>query len=167
MVSGRWVINPAFLELGKVADRKVPNVAGKGTEANQVMMALVIINSIHWRDDETLIKPEDNHFEEQGWDEEQTEILVDIIDKNITSEWVKKNVKTKVFPHLPWGGNPKTIHETAKDYLQYGVDGTKLRIVSDDSDNDLVDHVVSGFRYPIYGFIKRIIPQAINKKVVV
>lgn len=167
MVSGRWVINPAFLELGKIADRKVPNVAGKGTEANRVMMALVIINSLHWRDDGTLITPEDSHFEEGTWDKEQAGILVDIIDETINSEWVKKNVKTTVFPYLPWGGNPNTIKDTAKDYLQYGIDGTELRIISEDNNNDLVDHIVTGFRYPIYGFIKRVIHQAINKKVVV
>jgi hypothetical protein len=166
MVSGRWVINPAFLELGKLADRKVPDVVGKGTEVNQVMMALAIINSLHWSDYGKLIYPEDDHFKEQSWDEEQAGILVDIVDENISPEWVKENVKTTVFPHLPWGGNPITISDTAKDYLQYGIDGTNLRIVSDNSDNDLVDHVTSGFRYPIYGFIKMVIPQSINKKVV-
>ena len=164
MVSGRWVLNPAFLELGKLADRKVPNVVGKGTEANQVMMALVIINSIHFREG-TLIHPDASDFEEADWNAEQADILVEIVDEYVTPEWVKENIKTTVFPQLPWGGNPETIHDAAKDYLQYGIDGTKLTIVSDDSyDYNLVEHGVSGFRYPIYGFIKIIMPQSINRE---
>lgn len=163
MVAGRWVINPAFLELGKLADRKVPNVRGKGTEANQVRMALTIINSLHWRE-ETLIYPEASHFEEADWDKKQTKILAEIVSDNVSTEWIKKNIRTTTFPYLPWGGNPASIMEAAKDYLQYGIDGIKLTIISDDSDNDLVDHVETGFRYPIYGFIKLSMPQSINRE---
>ena len=167
MVLGRWVLNPAFLELGKHADRKVPDVAGKGTEVKQVMMALTIINSLHWREN-TIIYPKRQEIENDGgWTEKQAIILRELIVDYITPKWIEKNVRTNVFPNIAWGGNHNTIRDTAKKYLEYGIDGTNLRIISDDVGNDLVDDVVSGFRYPIYGFVNKIIPQAINKKVVV
>ena len=167
MVSGRWVLNPAFLELGKHADRKVPDVAGKGTEVNQVMMALTIINSLHWREN-TITYPKWQEVENDGgWTKEQAIILRELIVDYITPKWIDKNVRTNVFPNIAWGGNHTTISDTAKKYLKYGIDGINLKIVSDDTGNNLVEDVVSGFRYPIYGFVNKMIPQAINKKVVV
>lgn len=168
MDSESWKLNPAFLELGKLADQKVPNVGGKGTEVNQVMMALVIINLLQWRENK-MIYPEVHEIEgDGGWTEKQAIVLAELIADNITPKWIDKNVRTNVFPNIAWGGHHSVIRDAAKQYLEYGIDGTNLRIISDDGfDTDLVEEVESGFRYPIYGFIIKDIPQSINKKVII
>ena len=77
---------------------------------------------------------------------------------------MKKNIKTTLLPKLAWGGAPDVIRETAKAYLKDGVDGFNLsaKIGDSNGEEDVIFDRSSGFSFPIYGFIMRIIPQSIN-----
>lgn len=172
MDSGIWVINPAFLQMGRLAYQEIINqlpqswAHGDGTdkELTEILLALVIINSIHWR--HSMIRyPNTKHFLDAGISTPIGEKLETFIKKQIDEKWLKKNIKTTLLPDLAWGGAPDVIRETAKAYLKDGVDGFNLSAKIGDSNGEEEEVIFdrsSGFSFPIYGFIMRIIPQSIN-----
>jgi len=175
MASEMWKINPAFLEVGRLAYQELIeelsqedwNYAdGTDKELTEILLALVIINSISWRNSK-IIYPTSDQFLESGVSEPVAAKLETIVKEQIDEKWLKENVKTTLLPDIAWGGDPNVIKDTAKAYLKDGVDGFNLSASMGDSNEvELIVDKSTGFSFPIYGFVNRKYPHAINKKVV-
>lgn len=167
--SNQWIINPVFLDLGKLADRRIAGVAGKGTEVNQVAFALAIINSLHWVVG-IIAYPSQEDWEEMGFTNDQADVLVELVRGIVTPDWIKRNVSfdwcggKEYVPSFAWGGHWDDIRSTAKRYLQEGINESLSMKINPNVDEPVMVDDVNGFSYPVYGFIlTKSFPQSINK----